>query len=169
MTKSERITPIYFEPSYAGKNLRQVGVDYLQVENQNIVSHWYHGAHDVDLFVWIDQQKNVIKQQISFCGQIVEWNILDGLKTGVVIEEDLEAAPETSSETGPAKASSSETIRFDLKPQSESIKMAIEVIKHIDVMDDVFRQSLLRNFGKRSTPRQTGFWQKVLQIFKKSA
>jgi hypothetical protein len=166
MENNEKSLPIYFEAAQAGKSLKEVGVDYIQVESQNITSRWFHSAHDVDLFIWLDEKKNVIKQQISFCGQIVEWNILDGLKTGVVVEEEVEFDSD--------KVDSSEIIRFDLSPQRESIRLAIEVINHIESLEDIFRKDLLSNFNNRTVlkmnPRRpANFWQKLLQVFKKSA
>lgn len=136
--------PLFFEPAQAGRSLKEVGVDYIQVENHNITSRWFHSAHDIDLFIWMDKNQKVIKQQISFCGQIVEWNMLDGLKTGVVIEEEL-------GESNEKKVDSSEIIRFDQNPQKESIRMAVEVIRHIDTLEEVDRSLLLSNFSIHSS------------------
>lgn len=143
-------TPIYFEPAQAGKSLREVGVDFLDVENQKITSRWFRSGRDVDLFIWLDAQKKVIKQQMSFCGQIVEWNILDGLKTGVVIEE------ESLDESDEGQKNSSEVIRFDQKPQPQAIRMALEVIQNMEPINQSEKDDLLLNFGANELPRLLG-------------
>ena len=133
--------PRIFEPGRAGKSLREMGRDYLKVESRNITSRWYHGAQDVDLFIWTDEHDQVIKQQVSFCGQVVEWNVLDGIKTGVEIEEELTMEdPELNA---------SKTIQFDRKPQGQAVSVAVEVVENTDVMDVSLRSVLLSNFGIR--------------------
>jgi hypothetical protein len=169
----QNINPTFFEPAQAGRSLKEVGIDYLKVESKNITSRWFHSAHDVDLFLWLDEHSQVIKQQVSFCGQIVEWNVLDGLKTGVVIEEEV-----WSGDGNENKIDQSEIIRFDQRPQKQAIKLAIEVIQNIESLEDFVRGHLLSNFGVKSgfkpflvktTPEQSkaSFWQRFLNFFKK--
>lgn len=164
-------TPSFFEPSRAGKSLKEVGVDYLKVESKNITSRWFHSNHDVDLFLWLDEYSQVIKQQVSFCGQIVEWNVLDGLKTGVVIEEEVASGEEN-------KIDQSEMIQFDPRPQKQAITLAVEVIQNIETIEDLIRSHLLTNFGAKSevfistrvhtkTPAKSSFWSRVLSLFRK--
>ena len=134
--------PRTFEPGRAGKSLREMGRDYLKVESRDVTSRWYHGVEDVDLFIWTDEHDQVIKQQLSFCGQVVEWNVLDGIKTGVEIEEELTVEnPELNA---------SKTIRFDRKPQRDAVIVAVEVVENTDVMDLGLRRVLLSNFGIRA-------------------
>lgn len=142
--------PIYFEPARAGRNLREVGVDVLNIENQKIMSRWFQSGSDVDLFIWMDDQKRVIKQQMSFCGQIIEWNIVDGLKTGVIVEQ------ETSETDKAGDPISSEVIRFDSGPQAQAIRMALEVLQNFDPEDAIERDGLLTNFGAYDLPRILG-------------
>ena len=47
---------------------------------QNVGSHWYHSDQDADIYIWLDEVGNVIKQQVNFVGQVVEWNIVEVLK-----------------------------------------------------------------------------------------
>jgi hypothetical protein len=141
---------VYFEPAQAGRSLKEVGVDFLDIENQRITSRWFRSGMDVDLFIWLDAQNKVIKQQMSFCGQIVEWNILDGLKTGAVIEEE---SSETDSN---GENNSSEVIRFDQKPQAQAIRMALEVIQNMEPLNVEEKNDLLTNFGAHDLPRLLG-------------
>lgn len=171
----QQINPTFFEPAQAGRSLKEVGIDYLKVESKNITSRWFHSAHDVDLFLWLDEHSQVIKQQVSFCGQIVEWNILDGLKTGVVIEEEIVG------DVGDLnKVDQSEMIRFDDRPQKQAIRLAIEVIQNIEPLEELVRRHLLSNFGIRDTLKpelvkskisfgRPGFLQKLVRFFKNNA
>ncbi len=68
------------------RNLREVAVDVIETEGTSIVSRWFHAADDVDLLIWTDDEKTIIKYQVSLFGQVVEWNMFDGVKTGVIIE-----------------------------------------------------------------------------------
>ncbi len=171
-----QFTPTFFEPSRAGKSLKEVGVDYLKVESKNITSRWFHSNHDVDLFLWLDEHSQVIKQQVSFCGQIVEWNVLDGLKTGVVIEEEM------SYKDSENKIDQSEIIRFDQKPQKQAIHLAVEVIENVELLEEFIKNHLLVNFGSKSvmlnarkskkTPSlvaSPSIWSRILTYFSKKS
>lgn len=139
MTQSsdDRKVPAFFNPINIGRDFREVSVDHLQVESQSIQTRWFHGQHDADLFIWLNEKGHIIKQQVSFCGQIVEWNCIDGLKTGVVIEEEVED-----------KRNASEVIRFDPLPHSASIRIAVDVLQNIAALEGHVRSALIQNLRK---------------------
>ncbi len=104
--RGESKVPPFFNPQRIGGSLREIDVSLIQTENEKVLSRWFHGPDEADLFIWTDERNNVIKQQVTFCGQIVEWNVLDGIRTGVVIEQEYENA----------SMAASETIQFDGPP-----------------------------------------------------
>ncbi|MCC7405645.1 MAG: hypothetical protein IT288_14695 [Bdellovibrionales bacterium] len=137
--ESQGHSPIfYFNARDIGESLEEVAVDIIKTESQNITSRWLHSAKEADLFIWKDEKENIIKQQMSFCGQIVEWNILEGIKTGVVLEDENE----------PSGVEGSEVVRFDEDPQVASVKQAIEVLRHVLALTETDREILLTNFNK---------------------
>lgn len=131
------IAPDFFNAQSIGRSLQEVSVEIIKTESQNVTSRWFHSNKDADLFIWHDERYNIIKQQVSFCGQIVEWNILEGVKTGIVEEHES---------TG--KISGSDLIRFDKQPQKSSIQMASEMVRHIEQLDELEKQALINNFRK---------------------
>ena len=70
--KEKNYSPIFFSGKTIGKSLKEVAVDFIETDSQNVVSRWYHGTQSTDLFTWVDREHNIIKQQLSFNGQIVE-------------------------------------------------------------------------------------------------
>lgn len=139
VSTASRPIPSFFNPQSIGPSLREVDVSLIQTESEKVISRWFHGTQDADLFIWTDERNNVIKQQVSFCGQIVEWNVLDGVRTGMVIENEIE---------GPSMPSS-ETIQFDLTPQSSAIRLAFELVRHITQLDEPTRGELLHQLTDR--------------------
>jgi hypothetical protein len=123
-----------------GKSLREIAVDLIKTESEDLVSRWYHGTSNTDLFTWADRCDNIIKQQLNVNGQVVEWNCLEGVKTGVVIELDME-----NKETPENKVGTSESIQFDSKPQGYSVTLALEILANVD-MDVKLREQLIGNF-----------------------
>jgi hypothetical protein len=97
--------PRFFNAEEIGHSLKEVSPLLLKTTHPEITSRWFHSSQDADLFIWFDRNQGVIKQQISFFGQVVEWNIVEGLKTGLVIEEEIR---------GHARAS--EMVCFDARP-----------------------------------------------------
>ena len=136
-TSDGQQTPLFFNPEDIGHSLEEVSVDVIQTESQKVTSRWLHSAKEADLFIWFDEKQNIIKQQMSFCGQVVEWNILEGVKTGVILEEEEQPGVDAS-----------EMIRFDESPQNTSIGQAIEVLRHVLALTEEDRQLLLENFKK---------------------
>lgn len=171
--RAEPIIPPFFNAQRIGGSLREVDVSLIQSENENVVSRWFHGPHDADLFIWMDARNNVIKHQTSFCGQIVEWNVLDGIRTGFVIEQ----------ETASASMGASETIRFDTRPMESAIVQALDLIRHVDSLDDVTRRELVEQLTRRPSfstmnadeilkryggATRDGVWQRFKEIFRKA-
>ncbi|HEX4925898.1 MAG TPA: hypothetical protein VFV50_17530 [Bdellovibrionales bacterium] len=171
--KEEPKIPPFFHPQKIGGSLREVDVSLIQSENENVVSRWFHGPHDADLFIWTDERNNVIKHQTSFCGQIVEWNVLDGIRTGFVLEQ----------ETASPSMGASETIKFDARPMESAIHQAHELIRHVDSLDEVTRRELLQQLTQRpsfSTMKpeeilkryggssRDGVWRRFKEIFRRA-
>jgi hypothetical protein len=139
-----RKIPQIFNPEEIGMSLREVAVDVMQLEDEHVISRWFHSNHDADLLIWTDGSHRVIKHQVSFLGQVVEWNSADGVKTGVIIEEEM----------SDPKAEASEIIHFDPAPQSTTIQQALRLLEHVKDLTEEDRGLLLTHLSTR-TPLHT--------------
>ena len=125
-----------------GLSLKEVASDYIQSEVADVVSRWLHSSLDVDLFFWVDERSQIIKQQLTFCGQVIEWDYIDGLKTGFIVDED-------SKDRSSMKASGSELIHFDSQVQWVTVNQGLKVIDSTPALSDKEKQSLISNFTKK--------------------
>ena len=129
-----------FDAKEIGSSLSAVAVEMIQSEGREIESHWFHSKKDADLFFWKDKDKNIIKQQVVFYGQLIEWNIVEGLRTGLLIED------ETSQKMG-----SSPLIRFDDVPQKLTIHQGVRIISHVTTLKPDDKNLLIDNFTKSTS------------------
>jgi hypothetical protein len=127
--------PQFFNPQRIGESLKEVTSDILQTESNLLVGRWFHAPKDVDLFLWTDENSRIVKQQLTFFGQVVEWNLVEGNKTGALIEEE---------ERGPVKKS--ESILFDVIAHPQPLSLAMAVIKHVDALTDAEKTQIITNF-----------------------
>lgn len=149
-----------FNPKIFGKTLREVAVDYIEVENKKVTSKWLKSEHDADLFLWLDESQKIIKQQLSLFGRVVEWNLLEGVKTGVIIESEFEANK------------SSEAIEFDQYPHDYTIQLAVQVIEYAIHLAEKERDEVISNFlaprVKLIAPDSSqGFFKRVPYLIRK--
>lgn len=140
-TESERPVPLLFDAEQVGRSLREVGVDVIDSDGVTVLSRWFHSTRDVDLLIWTDEKKNIIKHQLSFFGQVVEWNIFDGLKTGVIVEE--EAGNDADGETN-------ELIQFDSEPQVRAVHQALSLLEYVAELSTSDRESMRSNVLTRA-------------------
>ncbi len=174
---NERQPAVLFDAEQIGRSLREVAVDVIETEGSTILSRWFHSKHDVELFLWVDGDKNVIKHQVTFYGQVVEWNVFEGVKTGVVIEEEGPTGDDESVR---------ETLQFDAQPESAAINRALLVLNNVSVLPDADRRRIcdnlkfrvrgepnsddefIRRYGEvygREQNRRTTFWKRLKRWF----
>ena len=122
-----------------GKSLTQFAAEIVTENNHEILSTWYKGEDgaDVDLYIWADKNKNIIKQQINFYGQVVEWNIVDGLKTGVYLDHE--------------SSNTTDFIKYDFNKQKINIIQAVEILQCIEEISAEIKEELVYNFEKEPT------------------
>ena len=77
--------PSYFNAKEIAHSFKKMTVDIIKTTNQEVTSIWFHSECDAELYMFKDKNSNIIKQQLIFCGQIVEWNIVEGVKTGALL------------------------------------------------------------------------------------
>lgn len=142
MNSSEASTQ-FFNAKRLGESLQEVAVDVIDTKSENLISRWFHGETGVDLFTWADKETTIIKQQLSFLGQIVEWNCLEGIKTGLVIETP--SGMIENNEQGNPEEGVSESIKFDETPQVSSVSLALEILQYVEA-EEAFRGQLVLNF-----------------------
>jgi len=124
-------------PEKIGASLQEVDISFSGREDHKLTTKWYHAPGvDADALIWMDHRENIIKQQINISGVVVEWNVLDGLRTGVIIEQELK-----ESET-------SQSIRYDENSNNHNLEMAIRLVRNIPALDEATRVMLLTNFEK---------------------
>ncbi len=132
----------FFDAAVLGQSLKEVATDLIKAGEAEIVHRWFHSAKDADFFIWLDQQNNVIKQQLTFYGQVVEWNIVEGVKTGLIVEDE-----------GRQAVKSSDIIRFDTHAQRAPIEQALNLLNHITALNDIERHLLTKNFAHGPTSK----------------
>jgi hypothetical protein len=143
--------PHYFNPETLGESLKEVAVEVYQSSRHDVVSRWFHSAKDADLFIWLDEKHGIIKQQLSYYGQVVEWNVIEGVKTGNVIVEQGEFDQNGNRARGTKGAKGSEILRFDEKPQQPAIQQALKLLEHVTALSETERVEISENFRKIGT------------------
>lgn len=147
MERGQDQKPLFFSPSFLGRSMKEISSDFLQVEAENVVSRWFRGHSNVDFFLWSDSGGNIIKQQLVFMDQVIEWNVAEGLKTGALIED--------ASEIESAGVDRSETVCFDQVAQKQFIEIAQELVGAIKALQSDEKDRIIENFAK-VTPTSMG-------------
>lgn len=131
--KPKRI--FYFDPDEIAKGLREMSVDTITTKNHQIKSYWYRSHTEADLFIWVDNKSSIIKQQFNVYGQVVEWNIIDGIKTGYI----------TEGETLDGRVLNSQ-VKYDSNVQVHAVNQALDICQRVE--KDVFfdKDQLVKNF-----------------------
>ncbi|MAF91572.1 MAG: hypothetical protein VX583_11730 [Bdellovibrionota bacterium] len=141
-----------FDPVMAAQSFFQVSDEVLKTDKQDVMSRWYGGFEGVDFFTWSDQKGNFIKLQLNFCGQIFEWNIVHGIRTGFVAMDEE-----------PAHFHKTESIQYDETAQSPFIDTAVIFIKNMNCLSPEEKQEMLKNIkGNTNIDNMSGegFWEK---------
>ena len=122
-----------YDPEVMVKGFARVSSDIVKTPSTELVVKWYRASY-VDLQVWIDKNQNkVIRQQFSFLGLIVEWNHIQGLKTGYVLDK-----PEGESEQKAIK------IVYDKVYEPSSVEQAIEVLSLTTTLSE--KEEIINNY-----------------------
>ncbi|MBX9769202.1 MAG: hypothetical protein K2X47_18140, partial [Bdellovibrionales bacterium] len=134
----EDFLPVYSSPQWVGKSLREVGRDFLSADSQTVTSRWFHGAQESDLFIWVDGSSRLIKGQLTFCGAVVEWNVMEGLRTGLIVEEEHQ------------NLNPSEVIQFDRNPDGRHVLFAALVVESVPGLEDEIKVVFARLLRSQS-------------------
>ena len=141
--RNKGIETTYFCTKKLGAALVEKGYDIIEADEDNIISRSFQSGEEVEVFVWSDTHKNVIKQQVNFCGQLIEWNILEGLKTGVIIENELEAGGRIKKE-----------VFYDKTPLKSSLETAVSLLENALQLNENERFLLIDNFENGPTLKE---------------
>lgn len=145
---AESGVPIYFDPIKVGTSLKEVGVDFQEIDEKEIVTRWFRDQKsETDVFVWMNKDRKIIKQQISVMGQLVEWNILEGVRTGVILESEFSS--QNLMENGLTSGdSASEIIRFDKTTQLRTLELGLSILKHTTCVEPELMGKMIDNFNQ---------------------
>jgi hypothetical protein len=152
--KKDTTQPWLFDAETLGLSFQQLAVDVVKGETTDFMSRWFRAKKgEADLVIWTDGEKRIIKHQICFYGQVVDWNPINGTRTGLIIEEEMFLAVEETTLLAPLPhdAEVSETIRFDQILQPPVVAQAIQVLMRIPDLNDADRSSLI--FNLRQSPK----------------
>ncbi len=127
--------PLVFDGETLGLSLRELGVDIVHADTTDIMSRWFHSVQDADLFIYSDSQQRLLKLQICFFGQVVEWNPIDGTRTGLIIEMENSGAAISGGHDA-SEEEVTETIQFDSRAQSGVITQAMAILKHVTYLSE---------------------------------
>lgn len=112
------------------QNMNFVSFDVLQVEQYSVKSHWYRHEKGLDIYYFQKDDGRLVKLHIAFFGQVIEWNPLDGTRTGLLMEQEL------GSEV-------IETVHFDSRTNTESLAQSLVILENASCLAQDLRNQLL--------------------------
>lgn len=156
----EKSSPIYLDTAKVGASLKEVGIDYQEIELREVETRWFRDQQsETDVFVWMGKDKKMIKQQVVVMGLLTEWNVLDGVRTGMIMESEISAQDLATNGLTPDDTAS-EIIHFDKNPQQRTLGMALSILKNTTCVEPELMHVMLKNFHQ-GLPYQSGLVQSL--------
>jgi hypothetical protein len=142
----------HFDAEALGSSFQKLAVDVVKGEKTDFLSRWYRSPkQDADLVIWTDGQKRIIKHQLCFFGQVVDWNPINGTRTGLVVEEEIALVEEKMPAQNGKNSEVSEKILFDKITQLSVVDQALKVLSFVPDLPQEDRDMLLYNL--RQSPK----------------
>ena len=135
----------YFNAEEVGKGMEEVACEVIKTEKNSVTSRWYRFSPEVNLYIWEDSKCNIIKQCMDICGQVVEWNIIEGVRTGYSFDEGLDEEP-TVVELH--KRYQLDHVKYDDQPMAPAVHQAEQVIRKMQILEQNYIEKLIFNFQK---------------------
>lgn len=152
MSHSQRMNPHSSEPARLldvealGASFQHLAIDVVRGESTDFTSHWFRSrSGEADLVIWMDGEKRIIKHQLCFFGQVVEWSPIYGTRTGFVIEEELGLGASADS------SDVAEHIHFDRHVQRGVVQQAIRLLSSVPELNESDRKAMI--FNLRESPK----------------
>ncbi len=132
------------------QNIAFVSFDVIQFREHEMRSHWYR-YEDIDLYYFQTTDGTVAKIHMSIFGQVVEWNAMDGVRTGLLIEQE-------------GVAGVSEVVQYDARVNQSSLEQAQLVLSWAQKIEEHQRQVLRRCLAGEMI-FHVSFWKKIARWF----
>lgn len=134
---NRKLRSLLVDPKMLGASLRPVSSELIQSDGSDLVGLWLHSDRDLDFFVWRDENKTIIKQQLCFMGIIAEWNIIEGARTGVVFDD----------ERATAGVRASSVVKYDDEIQKMVLDQASQICANISSLTQAERRECAGLWG----------------------
>ena len=131
------------DPKMLGGSLKPAFSEVIKSYGSNLEGLWFHSARDLDFFIWRDENKAIIKQQLCFMGIVAEWNIIEGARTGVLSEN--------------------ERVEYDSKIQKVVLDQASQICSNILSLSQKEREDCARVWGEG--PSVAAFLRHLVKAF----
>ena len=148
----EKTIPLqHFDLRALAKSLKLTSIDVIKTSNMDIESHWFQSLGPADLYFWKAEDR-IVKQQISFFDQVIEWNEFDGVKTGFVNDD-----PEN--ETG-------DVICFDQFVNDQVVGQAIEFLSNTEHVEPKVLSELISHYRFYNRWQKSPFMRLILRVLR---
>lgn len=145
--KAEKIVPKFYSLNELATSLFEKQSEIIDVSPHSIFSRWFHSQNDADVILWMDKNKNVLKQQICIYGQVVHWDIISGIKTGVIMDEET---PDKEHEEDFEEIKAKQII-YDARPVKATIEDAKLLLNLMSLLDVSCKAELINNLISNPT------------------
>lgn len=115
------------DPILLGQQLREIDPRFVAPDRRGNQVRWWQGGPTCDLFVWHDTSGTFVAAQLFFMGQVVEWSMEHGIRTGSV-----SIAPR-----GGHGYAAAELFNFKSPPDDETLSVARRILGAAELPDDI--------------------------------
>jgi hypothetical protein len=116
------------DPIVIGKKLREIDPRFVAPDEDGNQARWFQSANACDLFVWHSSEGDLIGAQLFFMGQVVDWSLEHGVRTGMV----------SASSARSPKYAASELFDLDTPPSPEVMYVARRILKAAELPEDLW-------------------------------
>jgi len=132
-----------------------VSFDVIQFKDHEMRSHWYR-YEELDLYYFQNDDGEIVKIHISLLGQVVEWNPLDGLRTGLLVEQECDKEV-------------FQIIQYDARPNADSVGQSVEILENAAAIEEPQRLQMLQFLQGQARVTKPSFFKKLFAKFSKKA
>lgn len=134
----------YFHSTTVAKIFQEVAVDSVKTSSGMLLSRWYQAGQVASLNLWTTPEGHIVRQKLELLGQLVIWDGDNGIRTGLLVDDDR----------------SGETSEFDKTINLFALAWAFEIVQKTEAIPETFKKQILKNWTL--APKKSN----VLSMFK---